>query len=111
MAFFHCESLESITVPGSVAEIKIGTFYSCFGLKNVIIEEGVQKIELSGFYNCTSLEEITLPKSLTHVGNIFTGCDLLKKIRFNGTVEEWNLLFENVDLPTDCQIICADGTV
>ena len=104
-AFSGCSSLESITLPPSISEIKEETFFFCTklsfielpksikkigrsafdgakSLKSVVVPEGVTRIEYAAFATCYSLEEITFPSSISYVGDkVFIDCPKLKKIR------------------------------
>lgn len=58
-AFSNCSTLKSVTIPGSVAGIRVGAFANCASLEIVTISCGY----LSGmgkyvFYNCLLLERI-----------------------------------------------------
>ena len=103
-AFWNCSSLESITLPPGLCEIKDETFFFCAklgfvdlpksikkigrsafdgakSLKNIVIPEGVTRIEYAAFATCFSLEEITLPSSISYIGDkVFVNCPHLKKI-------------------------------
>lgn len=63
-AFAFCTSIESVTIPNSVAYI-----------------------DTVAFSNCTSLKSITIPDSVTHIGTFaFEGCTNLKNIVLLGSV-------------------------
>ena len=130
-AFQGCTGLTNITIPNSVTSIGNGAFSGCTGLKTVyfnaencifsssvhpfsnspveriVIGANVKKIpgyfayKLTGlteitipnsvtsvgnnaFYNCTGLTSITIPNSVTSVGNsAFRDCSGLKTVYFN----------------------------
>ena len=105
-AFGECSSLESITLPFVGANLK-GYAYKNFGvifgansylnnkkhvpasLKNVVVTGG-NIIDDYAFYDCDSLVSISLPASVTSVGNhAFNGCDSLESI----TMEEGNAVY------------------
>lgn len=82
-AFRACKSLKSITIPKNVSEIGGGAFSSCSSLTSVEILGPVK--ELTGtsgvFSGCTALENVTLPDTLTSLGNgAFNGCKALEEI-------------------------------
>ena len=60
MAFYHCDSLKSITIPDNVIIIGWGAFSYCSSLKFVTIPDSVTDIEESAFSDCSSLESITI---------------------------------------------------
>ena len=66
-----------------------GVFSYCTNLKEVVFNEGLQKIGLRAFQSCTSLTIVTLPSTVTEVGNTaFAGCTNLKEVIFNEGVQE-----------------------
>ncbi len=96
-AFYNCSSLKSITVP-FVGASKNGTSNTYFGyifgasryndnstyvpysLKTVIITGG-EKIAASAFRNCSGLTSITIPESVTSIGDdAFSGCYRLVEV-------------------------------
>jgi hypothetical protein len=50
-AFYHCTSLQSVTIPDSVTSIGDNAFYHCTSLQSVTIPDGVTSIGGSAFYN------------------------------------------------------------
>ena len=102
-AFSGCSSLSSITIP-FVGATKNGTNYTHFGyifgassysnnsncvpsrLKKVIITGGAS-IECGAFYGCTSLSSITIPDSVTSIGNsAFCDCSSIANITIPDSV-------------------------
>ena len=61
-AFQFCQSLRSLTVPGSIADIPEGAFYSCLNLASVQVAAGVETIESNAFSGCHALTTITINK-------------------------------------------------
>ena len=93
-AFYGCNSLKSVTIPESVTDIGDSAFAECNAvetatvhataisfipkpnLKTVVITGGTS-IGYSAFSNCTSLTSITIPDSVTSIGNhAFEKCPL-----------------------------------
>lgn len=54
-------------VPEGVTSIGSHAFYHCRSLNSITIPEGLSSIDIGAFANCTSLTSITLPKSLTSI--------------------------------------------
>ncbi len=54
-AFYGCDSLESVVIPGSVNRIQPSTFYGCTSLKLIEIHEGVRVIHHNAFDGCENL--------------------------------------------------------
>ena len=87
MAFYYCQSLESIELPNSVTKISDNAFYECSGLKTVIIPENVSFIGNYAFEYCKSLELLEFPKSLTSIGQFaFNGCSKLTAVNIPANV-------------------------
>ena len=80
-AFYGCESIKSITIPGSMTEIGDSAFYRCTSLKSITIPSGVTSIGDEVFHGCASLTSITIPNSVTEIGkDAFYGCTSLTAI-------------------------------
>ncbi len=77
-AFFECQTLKSVSVPGSVLNIDSGAFWYCTNLERVELSEGII-IAHSCFAYCSSLKRIVLPGSLTQVGG-FKYCTSLEEV-------------------------------
>ena len=100
-------NLQEITIPKNVKNIGIGAFMSCIGLTNVVFEEDsnltsigygsfagcsnlktinleatkLEEIERFAFQECSSLTSITIPDSVTSIGDYaFSYCSSLTSI-------------------------------
>ena len=67
-AFEGCDSLESITIPNSVASIGDSAFEYCTSLTSVSIGDGVASIGDSAFKYCHSLANVSIGVSVASVG-------------------------------------------
>ena len=57
------------------------TFWGCKNLKSVTLPQSLTSIGNNSFYECESLESIVLPENLTNLGNwAFAGCRSIKKL-------------------------------
>ncbi len=82
---YWCDSLTSVSIPGSVASIGDDTFSLCDSLALVTISEGVASIGSHAFYGCSSLTEIAIPESVTSIGQqAFDGCTALETVTLPG---------------------------
>ena len=60
-------------------------------IKTVVIEGNISSIGDCAFYDCSKLSEITVPESVTSIGNsVFNSYYTLKNVYFGGTQTEWN---------------------
>ncbi|MCH5176366.1 MAG: leucine-rich repeat domain-containing protein [Prevotellaceae bacterium] len=73
-AFSNC-GIISINIPSSVSFIGKNAFNSCKSLVSITIPEGVTTILGDGFSNCYNLKYVSIPNSLTSMGNyVFVHC-------------------------------------
>ncbi len=78
-------SLTSVTVTGG--NILRGAFYSCDSLTSITIPDSVTSIGNYAFLYCDSLTSITIPDSVTSIGNYaFEHCDSLTSITIPDSV-------------------------
>jgi hypothetical protein len=79
--FSGCENLVSINIPNTVTSIGESAFRGCKRLESIIIPEGVTTIGIHTFWYCESLLTIIIPESVTTIGyGAFSGCRKLKSI-------------------------------
>lgn len=81
-AFYDCDAIQSVTIPGCVESIGSEAFYQCSNLNTVVLLEGVQRIGASAFRECTSLAEIRMPSSLRYISSLaFFQCESLTSVQ------------------------------
>lgn len=90
-AFWDCDGLASIEIPGSVKELgggfEAGAFANCDGLTNVILHDGLEVIGKNTFMHCENLTEIKIPNSVTKLSG-FKWCTGLTNIVIPDSVIE-----------------------
>ena len=74
----------------------------------------VTGIDGHAFWNCTELISVTVPDTVTSIGNFaFEGCVKLSTLRFGGTTHEWRCVKKgkgwNKGTPKKLKVICAGG--
>lgn len=68
-AFIGCESLADINkLPNKLKRIEYATFANCYSLKSVTVPDSVTYIGDYAFNSCYSLESLYIPSNLTEVG-------------------------------------------
>lgn len=67
-AFYHCNTMEELTIPEGVESIGDFSFGSCTSLKNIILPLSLKKIEWNAFNACTSLKKIFIPRNVSFIG-------------------------------------------
>lgn len=79
--FNLCESLERITLPHLITEIKDYTFAGCSSLEEVTFKGNITSIGGKAFMNCSSLKRIAPGSYLEHIGtSAFEGCTSLREM-------------------------------
>ena len=77
----NCESLTSVSIPGSVTIIGACSFLGCRNLRQVELREGLRTIDVAAFMGCTSLESIIIPEGVRIIAHdAFKGCTGLSRI-------------------------------
>lgn len=78
-----------ISGTGAVTDAPWYDYYR-YDFDKVLISEGITSLPDQGFRNCSNLQQLTIPVSLTAVGEgCFTGCNSLKTVTYNGTLAQW----------------------
>lgn len=87
-AFYGCSGFHNAVVPQEVETIGSGAFQSCASLQRVTFNtEKVTVIEPQTFYQCSQLSEISLPSSVTKLGDYaFAECSSLSYLELPTTV-------------------------
>ncbi len=94
-AFAGNQYLKDISFADNVRIIGVSAFVNCHYIERVSLGK-VEKIEDNAFYGCVALTEITIPKTVTEMGQgIFYGCVELEisceaQEKPNGWSEYWN---------------------
>jgi hypothetical protein len=88
-AFSKCESLVSITLPGSVTRIDSFAFSYCSALTGITLPEGVTSLGEWAFTFCSALERISFPGSLATIPrDCCSHCISLTEVMFAEGVAE-----------------------
>lgn len=87
-AFYMCDSLAGITIPGSVTDLGEMVFSYCVNLVYAKIEAPIQVLPFWTFYGCELLWEVYLPSSVKTVEhNAFGECPELYYVDCKGSAE------------------------
>ena len=84
-AFTGCNSLSTITIPGSVKHIGDLAFCGCSNLKTVVLSDGVESIGVGSFNDCRELDAVSIPQSVTSIATqAFSWCGKLREVQILG---------------------------
>ena len=99
-----------------VTEIGDRAFYKCEGITSVTIPGSVKTIEALAFFNCMALKSITIPNSVTAIGEkAFMYCETLKSVNLPDGIEEigeaafWKSGLQSIDIPASVKTIGYDA--
>ena len=96
MAFGGCSALDYIAIPDSVSWIGQSAFYACLSLKEIRLPENLRRLKEGTFHECVQLETVILPAGLADMeAHCFEGCTALKAIRFIGTQDQWDKIYDH----------------
>ncbi len=99
-AFANCKNLKEVNImSGGVTRITSGAFANCENLTKVTLPDTLTSLGDCVFQNCKNLTEITLPNSITQLGHsVFRGCEKLEKVTLSNQI---TAIFSNTFL--DCR--------
>ena len=87
-AFYNCQKLHSLTIPGSVKTIGEAAFFRNKSVTTLTLNEGLTVIKRSAFEDCTSLIEVRIPGTVTEIGShAFYCCSRLAYVRIPDSVK------------------------
>ncbi len=87
-AFRNTNTVEKITLPDTVTEIKSKAFYGCFRVKEIVLGKGLKTIGAQAFADSNFLEEVVMHEGVTEIGGAaFAGCRELLEINLPTTLE------------------------
>lgn len=80
-AFYGCDNLEVVELPGTLTELGEAAFAQCGKLAEVRMPTGVRVIGRNAFADCGSLRSVELPETYTGLtAGLFVGCHSLAHI-------------------------------
>ena len=80
-AFQNCINLKTVVFPKHMGSIGSYAFYGCKSLQQITVPDGIKEIKRNTFSKCTNLHTVVLADSVTYIGqNAFEGCESLAKI-------------------------------
>ena len=85
---FAYSKIEKAAIPGSVVQIDDYAYAYCESLSEVTLESGIDRITNASFAFDTALEQITLPNTLTYIGQYAFCSTGLSCITVPSSVEE-----------------------
>ena len=108
------DSIEKVVIGSGVTSIGNYAFEECHGINSVTIGKDVKSIGEGAFYTLYGgPESITIPVSVTSIGDYaFNGWDLIT-VNYGGTVNQWKAMntYDRNYFLAAAEIKCADGTV
>lgn len=93
-AFDGCKKLANIKFAenSQLEKVAQGAFSNCIALKSIALPEGTQEIADEAFYGCKALSSITIPSTVTSIGDYaFEGCSnrLVLIVEEGSYAESW----------------------
>lgn len=112
--FKNCTSLTAVSSK-NLSSIAPNAFENCTSL-TTISSENLLYIAPNAFENCSNLESVQSLNSLARIYNdAFVGCDNLRDLYYQGTMEEWySGIFNSpgvLSIPRSATFHCMDGDI
>lgn len=105
---FSTSTIQQITIPNSVTNIKARAFYKTGGIKKIAIPENITRIRDYTFYNCKDLETIKFNTKVKSIGeNAFARCKKLGKITIPGNVT--SIEYKAFEKSSCTEIVLGEG--
>ncbi|MBR0327529.1 MAG: leucine-rich repeat protein, partial [Clostridia bacterium] len=91
-------------------------FQDCSGLTEITLPDSVTTIGEAAFLGCKGLKSIRLPGGLAEVPHqLVAYCEKLTSIYFNGTKQRWNSIMNTSEVHDygtgDYTVYCTDGEI
>ena len=88
-AFYDCQFLYKVIIPGTMDRIHNQSFYKCTSIRELVVLEGVTTLEMCCFSACNNLESVSLPDTVTTIGGwAFEWCLNLKTVSLSANIEQ-----------------------
>ena len=98
-AFVDCSTLSEIVLSNNIKIIENYIFSGCTNLTEIKIPIGVTEIKAGAFYGCTNLSKVTIPNTVKIINTeVFYNCEKLTDIYYNGSINIWNVISQELDL-------------
>lgn len=128
---FEATGISTLTIPDTVTTIGEGILFENNAISNVvynanyfvklpksyegeyIIPDGIKQICGFAFENCASITSVTIPSSVTSIGNYAFFNSHIPECIFNGTMEQWNQISKNSSWNSSSitTVKCTDGEI
>ena len=109
------KNITSCQINANCKFIYTDAFFYCEGLTSITIPDSVTSIGDSAFYSCTGLTSVTIGNGVTSIGpNAFSYCSGLTRIDFNGTKAQWEAIKKGnawCGYRRYFTVYCTDGTI
>ena len=108
---FYGTGLESLTIPSGVKTIEEGSFEFC-SIETLSIPEGVKAIEDSAFNYNGKLTSVSLPASLTSLGNyVFSGSPNLSHISISAQNPSYTLIEGSIYTKDGTELVALNPSI
>lgn len=110
---FQGRNITTVTIPGTVRTVSVGSFHSCALLEEITLSEGVVSIGQNAFYGCAKLERLYLPSTISSLSqDTFQNCPALTEIYAEVSIKKWETMTHSMELSdVPFTVYCKDGMI